>query len=185
MDDNGGDNVIDMPRSKLGIREMLGSVPGARPGKPLEQFKEGPIPASAPGKGPDGEGLDMDLPENPDALPEPGDPYKAYSRAANKPLLTVCFLLKDSAVRGFSYSNFDSIDRVPSPVAGGGPAIVMRFAGLAPSEVRMEGRNLNSLFDYAGQHRILWIRERGERRDFIEEPATVVSKISITRINEK
>ena len=125
------------------------------------------------------DGLDMALPEMLDPLPLASDAYKASSRAANKPLLTVYFVLKDSSVRGFSYETFDSIDRLPSATPGGGPAVVVRFAGLTPSEVRLEGRDLGTLFDQIGQHRILWIRERGQR-DFREESGTVVTGITIT-----
>jgi len=56
----------------------------------------------------------------------------------------------------------------------------MRFAGLAPTEVRIEGRNLNTLYAYLSQHRIVWVRERGSGRDFLEEFAAVLTGIAIT-----
>ena len=179
MDASGGDNVINLKASKLSIKEMLGGAPGRRPQQPPEQHKEVPVPPDLPGFLPEADGLDLALPEVLDPLPLAGDSYKASSRAANKPLLTVYFLLKDSSVRGFAYQTFDSIDRLPSATPGGGPVVVARFAGLNPSEVRLEGRDLGTLMDHIGQHRILWVRERGQRA-FGEDSGTVVTAITIT-----
>jgi hypothetical protein len=202
VDDKGGDNVIDLKRSKLSIREMLASpapprerpadTSGPRPGQP-------PVPAEVPpaawrgedaGTPPEARArhreqgeLDLALPDVLDPLPKAGDPYRAHSRAGNKPLLTVSFLLRDAtSSRGFSYATFDSIDLLPSPTPSGGPVIVIRFAGLAPTEIRIEGRNLSTLHAYLGEHRVAWVRERGGR-DFLEESAAVVSGITMTALS--
>lgn len=193
MDDKASDNVIDIKRSKFSIRELLaspappkerpsGDTPWPRPGPPPLPEPE-PIestgnasPSREPGD------VDMDLPEAIDPLPKAGDPYKAHSRAANKPVLMVSFVLKDGTTsRGYSFANFDSIDRLPSPTPGGGPVIVIRFAGLVPTEIRIEGRNLSTLYAYLSQHRVAWLRERGGR-DFLDESATVVTGITITTL---
>jgi len=179
VDDNGG-NVIDMAQGKVSIREMVGGVPGRLPAQPPAAAFGLGVP-EVPAREPEAGGLDMALPDALDPLPKASDPYQAHARVANKPLLTLSFLLKDgTTVRGFTYANFDSIDRLAGDAPGGGPVIVMRFAGLAPTEVRIEGRNLNTLYAYLSQHRIFWVRERGSGRDFLGESDPVVSGISIT-----
>lgn len=197
MDDKGGDNVIDLKRSKLSIRELIsGPSVRERPGDAAGPRPQ-PAPAAAPpvwraedaGDPPQARAqhrepgeLDLALPEVFDPLPKAGDPYKAHARASNKPVLTVGFLLRDGTTsRGFSYATFDSIDLLPSPAPSGGPVIVVRFAGLAPTEIRIEGRNLSLLYAYLGQHRVAWVRERGGR-DFLEDSATVVSGITMTAL---
>ena len=175
--------MIDLARSKVSIREIVGGVTAARP-QPAVQHKEEPVLPEMPTTGPEADGLDMDLPDGLDPLPKSGDPYQAHARVANKPLLTLSFLLKDgTTVRGFTYANFDSIDRLAGDTPGGGPVIVMRFAGLAPTEVRIEGRNLNTLYAYLSQHRIIWVRERGSGRDFLGESDPVINGITLTKLS--
>ena len=101
-----------------------------------------------------------------DPLPQPGDPYKAYSRLSNKPEIMLHVMLKDGYFRGFAWSNLDSVDTVSSGSAGVGPVLVLRFAGLVPVELRLCGSNLGKLHAYLGQNRIAWIREHPSRRGF-------------------
>jgi hypothetical protein len=111
-------------------------------------------------------------------LPRPGDEYKAHARAANKPVLTIRFLLADAAIRGFPYANLDGVDLAAGGAPGGAPAIVLRFAGLRPTEATLEGRNLDRLYDMLGHHRIAWVRELPTRRDFKEAGEPVINRIS-------
>lgn len=181
VDDSG--NVIDFAQSRVSIREILGGVPGKLPAGPPPATPER-IPPAVPADTPGGDGLDLNLPDVLDPLPKPGDPYKAHARVSNKQLLTLSFVLKDGiTVRGFTYGNFDSIDRLPGGTTDGGPVIVLRFAGLAPSEVKIAGRNLNTLYAYLSQHRIVWVREQAVERDYLDESAPVVSSIVITPLS--
>ncbi len=116
-------------------------------------------------------------------LPLPGDPYVAFSRASNKPTLSLRFLLADATIKGFSYVNLDSFDLAESGTAGGGPVIVLRFTGIAVTEVRIEGRHLMALYDKIGHHRIAWVRELPKERDFREEGATVINRIDFLNTN--
>jgi hypothetical protein len=180
LDDSG--NVIDLAHTRVSIREMLGGVPGARP----EQSTAAPerIPSEEPADTPTGDGLDLNLPDVLDPLPKPGDPYKAHARAANKPVLSLLLVQKDGvSVRGFSYGNLDTIDRLPGEKPDSGPVLVLRFTGLTPTEVRLSGRNLATLFIYLSQHRVAWVREQQAERDFSDEAVAVVGGISIKPID--
>jgi hypothetical protein len=110
-------------------------------------------------------------------LPRPGDDYKAYARAANKPVLTLRFLMADASVRGFPYTNLDTIDLVPGDRPDAGPVIVVRFAGITATEARIEGRRLDRLYDQLGHHRIAWVRELPPRRDFKDAGEPVINRI--------
>jgi hypothetical protein len=112
-------------------------------------------------------------------LPQPGDEYKAHARAANKPVLTLRFLTADASIRGFPYANLDGIDLVPADRPDDGPAIVVRFAGIAVTEVKIEGRHLDTLYDQIGHHRVGWVRELPPRRDFKDAGEVVITRIAI------
>jgi hypothetical protein len=112
-------------------------------------------------------------------LPKPGDPYKAHSRANRTPLATLHVLLTDASVRGFSYANFDSIDLLPSNEPGGGPVIVVRFAGLVPCELLIVGRNLDLLHVQLGNYRIAWIRELPTQGNFSDKTAPLIRRVMI------
>lgn len=127
----------------------------------------------------------LSSPDELQPLPLPGAAYEAFSRASNKPQLTVCFLLADATIKGLAYANLDSIDLVPGGSPGVGPAIVARFAGgMGIVEVRIEGRNLMVLYDKVRQHRIGWARELPPERDFIDHKATVINRISFGKAED-
>jgi hypothetical protein len=135
----GGDRVVRMPK-----RSTL-MPPG---GKAVPEAEE----AAA-----------MPLVDDVDPLPEPDDPYKAYGRPGNKPEVTLHVLFKDGSMRGFAWSNFDSVDMLPVP---GGKVLVARFNGLEPTELRLCGGNLGRLHVLIGQNRVAWMREHPSRRGF-------------------
>lgn len=110
-------------------------------------------------------------------LPRPGDPYKAHSRADNKPAMTLHLLLRDGNTRGFAWGNFDSLDYQAGENPQDGPLLVLRFAGLMAVEVRIFGRNLGQLHAYLAQGRIHWIRELAGP-DFGEQ-GTVITRLVI------
>jgi hypothetical protein len=91
-------------------------------------------------------------------LQGPGDAYKAYARASNKPVPTLVLLLSNASTRGFSNANLDRVDLLPASDPGQGLVISMRFAGIAATEVRVAGRNLDGLYTYLGCHRIPCVR---------------------------
>jgi hypothetical protein len=118
-------------------------------------------------------------------LPKPGDAYLAHpSPHGPKAVITLYFLRADSSIRGFPYLNLDSIDLLPDPKPGNGPVIVVRFAGITPTEVTISGRNLDRLFDYLGQHRMPWVRELQPKWDFREAGEPVITGIAIKPIED-
>jgi hypothetical protein len=117
-----------------------------------------------------------------DVLPTPGDPYKAHSRPASKPEPTLHVLLADGTAKGFAFGNLDSIDLLPAAAAGGGPVIVVRFAGIVAREVRITGRNLGLLHAYIAQHRIAWLREMPPRRGFADTGEAVITGITVQAV---
>ena len=120
-----------------------------------------------------------------DPLPQPGSPYlAAYSRAANKPEIVLHVMLKDGFSKGYAWSNFDSVDTAPGDKPGSGPVLVIRFAGLVPTELRITGSNLGKLHACIGRQRIAWIREQPAKRGFDGvaaqgEKAEVIASIAV------
>jgi hypothetical protein len=114
-------------------------------------------------------------------LPRPGDPYQAYTRADRMPQLTLRLLRGNGSIRGFSYANLDSIDLRPDDDPGQGPAIVLRFNGIAAVEAKLIGRHLDQdkLYDLLGHHRISWVREWPTGKGFADASATVITRIAI------
>jgi hypothetical protein len=118
-------------------------------------------------------GAEPGLPDDDvDPLPQPGSPYMAYGRPGNKPELVLHVMSKDGFFKGYAWSNFDSVDTVPGDKPGSGPVIIVRFAGLVPTELRIVGSNLGKLHACIGRQRIGWIRERPSKRGFDAVAAT-------------
>jgi hypothetical protein len=166
MNDERDEKVIELSSQKSSLLDQIG-----RQREPSSGF------ATAVGPTPE-----LALPAAADdlaPLPRPGDDYKAHARAANKPVPTLRLLLCNGSIRGFPMGHLDSIDlEIDGP--GQSPVIVLRFAGLEPSEVRLEGRRLDALYDLLGYERIAWVRELP--RDKATNERTVVSGISIRTI---
>ena len=118
------------------------------------------------------------------SLPQPGSAYDAaYSRASNKPVPTLRFVIGDT-VRGLPYANYDSIDWLVSDKPGASPAIVIRFTGLVPRQAIIAGRHLLKLYDLLSHHRVAWVRELPKGKDFLDSQMTVVTSITVERITE-
>jgi hypothetical protein len=118
-----------------------------------------------------------------DFLPTPGDPYKAHSRPSSKPETTLHVLLGDGSARGFAFAGFDSIDLLPAADAGGGPVIIVRFAGIVARQVLITGRNLSLVHVYIAQHRIAWLRELPPKRGFTDAGEAVITGITIKAVD--
>jgi hypothetical protein len=107
-----------------------------------------------------------------DPLPEPGSAYvAACSRVSNKPEIVLHVMLKDGFSKGFAWSNFDSVDMVPGDNPGDDPVLVVRFAGLVPTELWISSNILGKLRACIGRQRIAWIREQPSKRGFDPKPA--------------
>jgi hypothetical protein len=163
-----------MQRGKFSIRDMLAQPTEAAEAKPNGE----PPPAKA-----EAEPVE-ELPPLDDVspLPGPGDAYKAYARASNRPLATLMLLLANASTRGFSYGNLDTIDLLPSSDPGQGPVIAMRFTSRDTTDILLSGRSLDALYVALGDHRVAWVRERSPSRDFIPAGETVVTGITINKM---
>jgi hypothetical protein len=178
VDGNDG-KVTPMTRGKLSIAELFRDKPAG--GAPPKRYP-------SPGELADGHFTAMERPaelEPPDGfdiLPTPGDPYKAHSRPSSKPEPTLHVLLADGTVKGFAFNTFDSIDLLPAAAPGGGPVIVVRFAGIIARQVLITGRNLGLLHAYIAQHRIAWLRELPTQRGFGDTSEAVINNITVNAV---
>jgi hypothetical protein len=111
--------------------------------------------------------------------PEPGDPYKAHSRANNKPLLMIRFFLKDSAEEWFSYSDLRRVRVLPGKKAGEPPSLLLRFI---EEEVRIDGLRFDAMRDSLAYHRIAWVRELPPGTMLADKTAAVVTRVTITEV---
>jgi hypothetical protein len=121
-----------------------------------------------------------------DPLPQPGSPYIAYARPGNKPEIVLHVMTKDGFSKGYAWSNFDSVDTAPGDGPGTGPVLVVRFAGLVPTELRISGSNLGKLHACIGRQRIAWIREQPSKRGFaagvaLGDKAETIASIAVNR----
>ena len=115
---------------------------------------------------------------DPSTLPESGGQYQACARAANKELTAVHFLLKDRSIRTNQYCHLDSDARyLPMDETGRGSSITLRFTGTIVTDVKIEGRNLRLLYDHLTQHRMPWLSELPDNRDFEPETDPVINRI--------
>ena len=64
---------------------------------------------------------------------------------------------------------------------GKGPVLVLRFTD---AEVRIEGRKLHSLCHLIGMHLMPWVWEHPAPRDFTDDAATLIRKITVTQVKE-
>jgi hypothetical protein len=152
------------------LRELV------RPRSPLIDLK----PAAARGPDPAANGPpEATAGDDLAPLPQPGDPYKAYSRPDNKALLTLTFLLRDSAEESFAYSDLRRIRLLPGK-PGGGPVLVLRFVEAEVTDVRLEGGHLDTMRNHIRYHRISWVRELPPGAMLVDKSAAVITGIIIT-----
>jgi hypothetical protein len=128
------------------------------------------------------EGADAALPDKIDPLPRPGDTYKVHGRRGNKPDLTIHFVTKDFSYEGFSYGDFERVRLVASEKPGSAPLLMVRFSGSVITEVTIEGRHLHSLYNWIGLHRVPWVWEHPSPAQFIDEKATLISRITFRQV---
>lgn len=120
--------------------------------------------------------------EKTDPLPRPGDEYRANARHGNKPEMTLHFVTKDYAYEGFSYADFERVRLVPGDKPGSGPVLIVRFNGSVVTDVRIEGRHLNSLYHWIGLHGVSWVWEYPGKAEFADETVPVISRITLNQV---
>jgi len=143
----------DRIRPQPGIRAIL-DASGGEP-KPSE-----------PGGWDEAGGLETFSPES--------TAYQAHARPGNKLLPSIHFILRDRSIRTFQYMHLESGSRFEPLPQGKGHRLTFRFASSAAVGVVLEGRNLWRLYDYITQHRMAWVCELEEGRDFEGEKAAVI-----------
>ncbi len=158
MSDNG---LSVKPRSTL--LAAIGKGETARPSEPAH--------GGGDGGGPDD-------PERTDPLPRPGTPYLAHARRASKPQMTLFFVAKDYLPDGYAYANLERAWLAEPSKEGSGPVLMLRFAGSVVTEVMIEGRHLHTLCNAIGMHLMPWVWEHPSPRDFSDDSATVIRKIT-------
>ena len=143
------------------------------------------VPPRQPAGGFDGENEpELSATDDFALLPPPGSAYDAaHSRASNKPLPTLRFIIGDT-IRGLPYASLESVDWLVPDKPGASPAIVIRFTGLIPREAVITGRNLLKLYDLLSYHRVSWVRELPKGKDFLNASAMVITGIAVNRIAE-
>ncbi|AGA31713.1 hypothetical protein [Singulisphaera acidiphila] len=172
MNDDTGGNVVDLQRPKLPKQFSIEAIlKGPASPEPV------PPPAPAPEAVPEAAGI-----EAADTLPLPGSAYQACSRVANKPQITLHFLLANQSREGFAYADLRRIRLLPAADPGSGPELVLRFVEAEITDVRLIGRNLDMLYELLGRHAVGWVRQLPPKWDFSpkEAKAVVITGIEIT-----
>jgi len=103
-----------------------------------------------------------------------GMAYQAHARPGNKLLPSIHFILRDRSIRTFQYMHLESNSRFEPLPQGKGQRLTFRFASSSAVGVVIEGRNLFRLYDYITLHRMAWVCELDEGRDFEDEKAAVI-----------
>lgn len=152
-------------RQRSGIRDLIDNPTGLPPGE--SRPEAGTLPPM----------------EDMTPLPQAGDTYEACARVANQMVPTLYLILGNGDVRSFPNSaRVEGPDLVAADSPGGGLMIVLRFAGITGTEVRIVGRNLDRLHVLLGDQRIRWVRELPKGRDFKAEGVPVITGISVMRV---
>lgn len=125
---------------------------------------------------------DGPLIERDDPLPRPAEPYRVHSRHSNKPEMTLHFVTKDFAYEGFSYADIERVRLVPGDKPGGGLVLVVRFNGSVITDIRMEGRHLQSLYHWIGLHGVAWVWEHPGRSEFADDDMPVITRMTFDQV---
>lgn len=156
--------MIDMPASKGSLKQWLDQPGVARRG-------------------------DRTPPEEtaPDDVFNPEEKvYRAHSRADQRMVPAISFILRDAAERFFQYGDLDTdypggCEFIPS-APGKGNVIKLQFAGSrAVVLVTIEGRNLRQLADDIRRQRIAWVHELPAGIDFTDKDGCVITAFHFER----
>jgi hypothetical protein len=102
--------------------------------------------------------------------------YQAFARASNKPVYAVHFVTPAGDVRSFQYAHLDSDSRYEAS------RLTLKFMGMEPVRVTIEGRNLWRLYDYLHQHRMPWVMIA--TRDLAVDGQPIVIRINYATVSE-
>jgi hypothetical protein len=102
--------------------------------------------------------------------------YQAFARASNKPVYAVHFVTPAGDVRSFQYAHLDSDSRYEAS------RITLKFMGMEPVRVTIDGRNLWRLYDYLHQHRMPWVMVA--TRDVAADGQPIVTRIGYAAVAE-
>ena len=116
-------------------------------------------------------------------LPEPGEPYKAHARAANKPVYSLHCLLGKDGIRSFQYVQLDSNSEFR--VEKEGQIIRLRLVGSKIWEVTIGGLNLWKLYDGIHRHVTSWVRLSDRGFAAGEEGEALITTIQIKEIERE
>jgi hypothetical protein len=111
--------------------------------------------------------------------------YQAHARPGNKLLPSIHFILRDRSIRTFQYMHLESDSRFEPLPQGKGQRLAFRFASSVVVGVEIEGRNLFRLYDYITQHRMAWVCELDEGRDFEGETAAAIRSFHFEEIKQE
>jgi len=92
-------------------------------------------------------------------------------------LPSVHFVFRDRSIRTCQYYQLESDSSFTTLPQGKGNCLRFCFAGSKSVNIVIEGRNLWKLYDSLTQHRIAWVVELPDDRDFESDGATVVHSI--------
>ena len=119
------------------------------------------------------------------SLPGPGDDYRAAGRPANHAIPRLHFILGDRTISFCQYAELTSFGKFFPATGGTGESFILYFNGRVPMEILVEGRNLWAIFDYISVHRLPWVRELLKGRDFEDERASVIHRITIRPVTQE
>lgn len=120
-----------------------------------------------------------------DPRPRPGDAYRPCARFMNRleeRQTMLHFIARDCTPTGFPYANLDGIRFEKSGQPGGGLDLVVRFAGVKPTEACLAGRNLDGIYDWIAAGTLPWVWERPDGIYREDDTATVITRITFVEL---
>ncbi len=109
--------------------------------------------------------------------------YQSHARPGNKPLPSLHFILRDRSIRSCQYMHLESGSSFENLPQGQGHRLTFQFSNATAIRVVIEGRNLWRLYDYVAQHRMPWVYELPDGRDFEDAWAPVIRTIEFRELS--
>jgi hypothetical protein len=129
------------------------------------------------------ESVDMDEPAGLETFSPDSTTYQAHARAGNKPLHSIHLILRDQSIRTCQYLHLESGSSFTTLPQGKGHRLTLRFSSSTAIGIVIEGRGLWRLYDYIAQHRMPWIYELPDGRDFEDARASVIRAIEFQELD--
>lgn len=115
-------------------------------------------------------------------LPDMKEGYLAHARPSNKPVYAIHFVLGKDGYRSMQMIHLDSDSRFEADKAG--QIIKLRFGGLEPVAVTIRGTNLKKLYTYIHHHRMPWVAQADQGRNFSRGDDPVVDSITVIPLED-